>query len=287
MEQVKKEPDNGQSWFKYAQFLSKYCDEPKKALMAYLKAQDFLPQKDLRFQIGVAYIENNEIIEGILTLQEVVEEKPDYDLWNYLTEIYLEYELIELAKKNSNLIGTHESTNGKTIFLKGKLAELSGQNGIAIKYFKKANALEPNNALYWENLGNALLTNNMIEEALECLHKAILIDSSLYISLLNLAYSNWNLGNVEEADLLYKKLIEQHPDFVSGLYSYFEFQISQNMLEKTTQVRNVMFKLSKSDDVCIFNNELKIWIKNSKMNELKKKAKTNDVPSNSINWEFI
>ena len=71
---LKKDPNNGLLWLKYANFLDQECNNPNKAIESYKKAQRLLPNKDLRLKLGSAYDSTGDTAKGISIIKECIQD---------------------------------------------------------------------------------------------------------------------------------------------------------------------------------------------------------------------
>src|SRR5882724_4188983 len=76
--------------------------------------------------------------------------------------------------------------NAMALNLMGTLAIEAGHNAIALDYMEKAVKLEPGNAIFRNNLGNAYNLAGNVERARRHLRKAIELDGQLVEALCNL-----------------------------------------------------------------------------------------------------
>ncbi|MEI0567328.1 tetratricopeptide repeat protein [Brachyspira pulli] len=102
---------------------------------------------------------------------------------------------------NETVSDSSSKENAKDLFGQGMSYYDDKQYEEAIKCFKKAVELEPNNDEAWRWLGNAYLVNSNNDEALEAFLKAIEIDSN--------KSNNWNsLGLLYQEKKEYEKALE-------------------------------------------------------------------------------
>jgi tetratricopeptide (TPR) repeat protein len=93
--------------------------------------------------------------------------------------------------------------------------------------FAAAADLEPNSAVAWTFLGNALLAWPRHPEALIAYDRALLIEADHVGALLGRAMANWLSGTLDAAERDYRRLIELDPD--KHLYYY---QLDKVLLEQ-------------------------------------------------------
>lgn len=80
----------------------------------------------------------------------------------------------------------------------------------ALAVFRRCAALEPDNSLYWANIGSTLWNMNRLEEARKMLRKALTLSPDSEIALINLAKVYASL-NDPKADALYARALELNP----------------------------------------------------------------------------
>ena len=71
---VVNEPLNGEAYYQLARFYNRKCNNPQRALTAYQKAQQLLPEQDLQLFIGKGLCRTGKYDEGIDLLNKYVTE---------------------------------------------------------------------------------------------------------------------------------------------------------------------------------------------------------------------
>lgn len=86
----------------------------------------------------------------------------------------------------------------------------------AISHFKRAIVLEPRNAVYISNLGNALQEINSLDEAMSCYEQALAINDNFPDAYFNLGNTLSKAKRIEDAVAAYTKAIAKNPSYTAA-----------------------------------------------------------------------
>jgi superkiller protein 3 len=106
---------------------------------------------------------------------------------------------------------TADALSAEEYFTKGNNAYENGFNELAIEYYQKAVAIDPNHAETYHNMGDAYDNLNNYDEAIRCYKKAIDIDPNYAMAYSNMGSAYNNLKYYNEAIRCYKKAIDIEP----------------------------------------------------------------------------
>jgi tetratricopeptide (TPR) repeat protein len=222
------QPENGEMWFEYARFLRDQCDNPDLTAKAFEKAQQYLPDQDLRLWLGSAYANAGEFDRGISLLQAYVQEKPCAHGYVFLSEALRQADRIEEAKKSLETAISIEPTFEEPYFLLGRLVKEDSRE-TALNYFRKAISIDPDYQLAWHELGATLIKEeDTLEEGIEALRRAISLNPEDGWSHECLAIAFRKAGKLEDADAEYKRAIEAYPDYSLFKEYYADFLAIRN-----------------------------------------------------------
>jgi len=98
--------------------------------------------------------------------------------------------------------------------LMGVLAVEADRFSVAIDYLRKAVAINGAQAIYRNNLGNALLVNALPDEAIVHLRKAVRLDPDYAEAMCNLAGAYRTVGDAKLAREWFEKALRAEPGFV-------------------------------------------------------------------------
>ena len=96
----------------------------------------------------------------------------------------------------------------------GVLAIEAGRNTVALDYLHKAVKLSPKQAIYRNNLGNALIIASHCEEALPHLRKAVALDPGYADAWCNIGKAWRLIGDMAEAEKHFRKTLSLSPGFL-------------------------------------------------------------------------
>ncbi len=86
----------------------------------------------------------------------------------------------------------------------------------AEQLFRSALAADPNHALAWNALGSALGQQGRLDEAIECLQRAVTLQPALAEAHANLATAAIHQRNWDEARARWRRAVELQPDYVDA-----------------------------------------------------------------------
>lgn len=117
------------------------------------------------------------------------------------------------------------SLTAKDWFEQGYARKRAGDDAGALAAFRNSIKINPQVAAPWIGIAQLLEDNNQLEEARECLKRAVLADPNFLAARLCLARAHKNLGYVEDARRQYELALELAPDSAAahfGLGQLFE-----------------------------------------------------------------
>ena len=209
---VKEQPENGEAWFELATFFRDECDNPDYAVKAFENAKKYLPEQDLRLQLGSAYAKVGDFDRGIALLEQYVNEKPCAEGYVLLSLALKRANRIEAAKKTVEMAIHIEPTFEEPYLVLGQLVKETSLE-MAINYFRKAIELDFEYQEAWRELGAALIHNSQtIEEGLKSLQRAISLKPDDGWAHMYLGIGYWKANRLDEADSEYRRAIEEFPD---------------------------------------------------------------------------
>jgi tetratricopeptide (TPR) repeat protein len=209
---LKKEYNNGRLWLEYADFLDENIDDPHKTVSAYRKAQELLPDKDLRLRLGVALSKAGQDNEAIQMMKESLAESQRAYGYCMLSYVYLNCEQNDNAISACNTAIGLDPDYEEAYFLLGQA--LSKKSPVeSIKCYRKAIQIDPGYQLAWKELGFALIAKmSTIQEGVVALKKAIQLNPHDCWAQIYLAYALWRIGIIDEAGNWYKSAIKICPE---------------------------------------------------------------------------
>lgn len=104
----------------------------------------------------------------------------------------------------------------EALFLLGNIAHREGQFEESVELFTRAAAIDPENPVILNNLGNALASLKKLDEAAFACRKAITFDPGYSLAWYNLGEFECLLGNHQEALKAFRRCIELTPDRVEA-----------------------------------------------------------------------
>jgi class 3 adenylate cyclase/tetratricopeptide (TPR) repeat protein len=105
----------------------------------------------------------------------------------------------------------------------GKIFSYAEKPDSAIGYFRIAHQLEPNNPEFMYYLGNHLIVNNTsVDEGLELINKALLIESDNYLYLDAKGWGLYQLGQYSEANKYLEKAWQERPHYDHDIYLHLQ-----------------------------------------------------------------
>jgi tetratricopeptide (TPR) repeat protein len=220
---LQQNPNDGLLWLAYAEFLDEECDNPKKACHAFERAQQLLPDVDLRLRIGAGYDKAGEFERGVALIQESLKETPRPSGYCVLADVFLRndmyYEAIHACQKALELNQDYE----EAYYLLGEAVRHSSRER-AIQYYRQAIMRDPDYQLAWQALGRELVAGkDTIEDGILALRRAIELNPEDGWARIFLANALARLGRNDEADESYKAAIAAFPEYLAFRTWYAEF----------------------------------------------------------------
>ncbi len=105
-----------------------------------------------------------------------------------------------------------DPNNADAIHLLGLLADAIGNKDLAVDLIKYAVSVQPDNAIFYNNLANIFKSKSEFDLAIGCYRQALSIDSSYIEASCNLANLYREQGSLDEAILLYRHALSISPD---------------------------------------------------------------------------
>jgi tetratricopeptide (TPR) repeat protein len=220
---LKQNPRDGLLWLDYAEFLDEECDNPEKTSHAFERAQQLLPDVDIRPRIGTAYDRAGEFGRGIALIQESLKETPRPSGYCILADVYLRndmnHEAIHACQKALELDQDYE----EAYYLLGEAVRHSSRER-AIQYYHQAIMRDPDYQLAWQTLGRELVAGkDTIEDGILALCRAVELNPEDGWAKIFLANALARLGKDDEADESYKAAIAAFPEYPAFRTWYAEF----------------------------------------------------------------
>jgi superkiller protein 3 len=195
----------------------KTLDERWDGQTYYIKAEMTVDPKDLERRIAEALNDKQKTKE----LEEarkrtLAAEAEAARLRKELEETKNEQQRLALQKKYQQ---TTEALSAEEYFTKGNNAIENGWHELAIEYYQKAIAADPNYATTYYNMGLAYAKLENYREAIRCYQKAIDIDPNHTAAYYNMGNAYYNLQNYQEAIRCYQKAIAIDPNLAAAYYN--------------------------------------------------------------------
>ena len=119
--------------------------------------------------------------------------------------------------------------------LMGVLAVEADRFTIAIDYLRKAVAINPRQAIYQNNLGNALFVHSFPEEAIPHLKKAVQLDPKYAEAMCNLGRAYRTIGDAEKARRWFEKALKADAGFLRAKAGLAELAVELGQTEEATE----------------------------------------------------
>jgi protein O-GlcNAc transferase len=126
---------------------------------------------------------------------------------------------LKQAEQNYRQILNISPMNADVLHLLGVLSNQKQKNNAAIDLITRAIQIFPEQAIYHNNLGNALRDSGRYQEALDCYHKALHLKPDLVETLINLGITYHQLADLHQAISAYRKAIALKPDSAEAHYN--------------------------------------------------------------------
>lgn len=118
--------------------------------------------------------------------------------------------------------------------LMGVLAVEADRFAIAVDYLRKAVEVDPSEAVYRNNLGNALLVHSLPDEAIPHLKKAAQLDPKYADAMCNLGKAYRTIGDAERAKKWFEKALKADPGFLRAKAGLAELLVELGRTEEAT-----------------------------------------------------
>ncbi len=227
---TREQPDNGDLWLRYAQFLERACDNPQLVVLAYENAQRLLPHIDCRPNLGSALVTAGRIDEGLAMLRAVVQVKataPRYCSLGFALLQSNQFPAARVAFEKAILL---EGTYEEAYYLLGEATRFDPELAPWIKLkqavaaYEAALRLDNNYQLAWQALGLILTKQHeSLDSGITALKRAIELKPTDGWSLIFLAAAYWKRGDIALADRTYLEAISACPNTTIFEQSYNEF----------------------------------------------------------------
>ncbi len=176
-----------------------------------------LAQVELYLNLAVLYGSQGNRDMAMEFLKKAYDANPDSSKVNYaIAYAYMENNDIESAESYLKRAISFQE-NPKAYFLYGELMEHKDLYDEALKLYKRAVELEPENNLYRVRLGYIYKIKNMPEDAEKEWQKAIRLNPSNVDAYVNLGSLYYEKGLIKKAYSYYIKALEIKPDSVDAL----------------------------------------------------------------------
>jgi superkiller protein 3 len=104
-----------------------------------------------------------------------------------------------MSEKSEKLVAS-----GEKLFAKGSFHK-------ALKAFREASELDPDDIFAWNNQGVALEEFGRIDDAIKCYQRATKIDTGFGLAWNNMGFAHAQLGDFKEAIKCYKRALKIDP----------------------------------------------------------------------------
>lgn len=220
---LKQDPNNGLLWYEYGNFLDEEFDSPDKTVHALEKAQELLPNVDLRPRIGESYDRAGEFEKAISIIQESINQNPQSSAYCMLANVYIRNDMYNYAVSACEKALELDPYYEEAYYLLGNAVRHNARER-AIQYYRDAIRLDPEYQLAWQALGRELIAQkSTIEEGILALRKAIALNSEDGWAWIFLANALARKGNNAEADKAYREAIAAFPDYPDFRRWYDQF----------------------------------------------------------------
>lgn len=238
-EQLSNNSEDLNLWLKYARFLEDECDSPLELVKVIKKIQVLQPAKDLRLQLGDAYISAGEFDIGFELIKEYLSENKNVEGFCILAEAYRKSnqkeEAISACKEALKINQNYE----EAYYLLGEIVKDSSKYE-AIDYYKKAIELDQNYQLAYAALGRELIgISDHLQEGLEYLKIAYNLNNEDGWTALYLANAYWKAKNYKQAEEMYKETITLFPEFDKPRKWFANFLDSQGRFNEANEQRKI------------------------------------------------
>lgn len=126
--------------------------------------------------------------------------------------------------------------NPDALNLMGVLAVEANQRETALDYFQRAVKIEPEIAIYRNNLGNALCFNTDFEHALVHLQKAVALDPNYLEAICNLGKVNRLLGDITTSTKWLNRALRLQPGHLTAINELAEIESELGRFDQAIQM---------------------------------------------------
>lgn len=229
---LEEEPENGLLWFQFGDFLDQQLDCPIETIHAFEKALVHGGISEAELRLGVAYANHGQIEKGVELIKQSLSKKPRAHGYCFLANVYLQNGMNEEAKLACLKALELDPDFEETFFLLGEV-ERSTSYEKAIEYYREAIKQDPQYQLAWQALGSALVAErDTVQEGIEALSKALVLDPNDYWALAYLANAYWKIDRIDEADRYYRAAISACPKDAQFHKWYADFLNAQGRSEE-------------------------------------------------------
>ena len=188
------------------------------AISSYTKATEYWPQSELSYaMLGQIYSSQGDTEQAIKNLNKVVELRPDYHRPHSLLGIELTQNgdfgaAINYFKKTPLQDSNSCTALGKAFFAKGK-------HELALKYYRKALELSPQDAICHFNIGNTLMATDSLMAAIETYKQGLKIEPDNFNAINNMGNALTVSGDLNAGIISYKQALTIEPNNAGVLFN--------------------------------------------------------------------
>jgi len=148
----------------------------------------------------------------------IAEAAPSFDIGGELQNAmrYHRSGQFQRAKEIYNRILKVNPQHGETLHLLGVMAYQFKKYETAAALIGKAIEIDPNQAIYYTNMGNVLNEQAQSDRAVTCYQKALQLNPNLVEAHYNLGNTLDRQGKLDEAIVCYQKTLQINPNYVEG-----------------------------------------------------------------------
>lgn len=216
-------PDDGLAWSAFGDCLYNESDNPTLAIRAYERAQELLPEKDLRLRLGRAYVSKGEVERGFAMMHASAAERPRPEAYCLLADAYLRNGQLFQAEEACRTAIQLQPSFEEAYYLLGEALK-DRDRPAALNAYRTALSIDNKYALAWQALGRELVASGEADEGADALGKAVDLDPEDVWSRIFLANGLWKVGRLEEANKQYLAAMALAPEFPDLRRWYEEFR---------------------------------------------------------------
>ncbi len=175
--------------------------------------------------LGFAYVAANRLGDAIESFREAIRIRPSFErahlnLGNAFSDTGHPEEAMKHFAKAVKLSPAYTEARlnlGNAFLTKGMISE-------AVMHYREILRIEPDNAKAWGNLGFALLNTRSLEDeiyeqSVRALHRAIEIDPQSHNALNTLGIALATKGKLDEAQPMFERVLQIKPDYAGAHYN--------------------------------------------------------------------